>query len=64
MKGTGLDAIHEDFVRTLGKEAVASAAMTKSVQNARFAPTTEAVMSEPAEGWHGPVEEAIVAAIG
>jgi hypothetical protein len=34
MKGMGLDAIHEDLVRTLGKEAVAYSTVTRCVRNA------------------------------
>jgi hypothetical protein len=34
MKRMGFDAIHEDFVRTLGKEAVAYSTLTKYVRNA------------------------------
>jgi hypothetical protein len=64
IKGMGLDTAHEDLVRTLGKEAVVYSTVTKYVRNARFAPETEAAMLEPAEGRHGPVDEAILAALG
>jgi hypothetical protein len=43
MKGMGLDAIHEDFVRTLGKEAMTSFTVTKHVRNARFVPKIKVV---------------------
>jgi hypothetical protein len=64
MKGMGLDVIHGDLVRTLGKEAVAYSTVTKYIQNARFAPKTEVVTPEPAEGRYNPVDEAIFAALG
>jgi hypothetical protein len=31
LKGMGLDVFHEDFVRTLGKEAVTDSTVTKHV---------------------------------
>jgi hypothetical protein len=34
MKGMELDAIHEDLVRTLGKEAAIYSTMTQYVRNA------------------------------
>jgi hypothetical protein len=34
MKGMRFDAIHEDLVRTVGKEAMAYSTVTKYVQNA------------------------------
>jgi hypothetical protein len=64
MKGMGLDPIHEDLVRTLGKEAMAYSTVTKDGRNARSAPKTEGVTLESAEGRHGPVGEAILAALG
>jgi hypothetical protein len=63
MKGMGLDAIHKDLVCTLGKEAVAYTTVIKYVRNARFAPKTEAVTPEPAEGRNVPVDEAILSAL-
>jgi hypothetical protein len=48
----------------LGKEAVTYSTVTKYAENARFALTTEAIPPKPAEGGHGPVDEAILAAIG
>jgi hypothetical protein len=36
MKGMILDAIHDDLVRTLGKDAVAYSTVTKYVHSARF----------------------------
>jgi hypothetical protein len=64
VKGIGLDAIHEGLARTLGKEEAAYYIVTKYVQNARFAPKTEAVTPEPPEGRHSPVDEAILAVLG
>jgi hypothetical protein len=60
----GLDAIHEDLVRTSGKEAVAYSTVAKYFRNAQFAPKTEAVTPESAEDRHDPVDEAISAALG
>jgi hypothetical protein len=64
MKGMGLDATHEDFVCTLGKEAVAYATMTKYVRNVQFAPKAKAITPEPADGRYGLVDGAILAALG
>jgi hypothetical protein len=64
MKGTRLDAIHENLVHRLGKEALASFTVTKNIRNAPFVPKTEAVTPEPAEGRHGPVDQVILAALG
>jgi hypothetical protein len=36
MKGTVLDAIHDDLVRTLGKDAVAYSTVTKYARSAQF----------------------------
>jgi hypothetical protein len=36
MKGVALDAIHDDLVRTLGKDAVAYSTVTKYVCSAQF----------------------------
>jgi hypothetical protein len=36
MKGMALDAIHNDLVCTLGKDAVAYSTVTKYVRNAQF----------------------------
>jgi hypothetical protein len=42
MKGMALDAIHDDLVRTLGKDAVAYSTVTKYVRNAQFSGRKEA----------------------
>jgi hypothetical protein len=36
MKGMDLDAIHDDLVHTLGKDAVAYSTVTKYARNAQF----------------------------
>jgi hypothetical protein len=36
MNGMALDAIHDDLVRTLGKDAVAYSTVTKSACSAQF----------------------------
>jgi hypothetical protein len=63
MKVIGLDAVHEDLVRTLEKDAVVYSTVTKYVRNARFAPKTEEITPELAENRHDPVDEAILAAL-
>jgi hypothetical protein len=64
MKWMRLDAIHEDLVRTPGKEVLAYSTVTKYIRNARFAPKTEAATPKPAEGRHAPADEAILVALG
>jgi hypothetical protein len=63
MKGMRLDAVDEDLVRTLWKEAVAYSNVTKYVRNAPLAPKSEALRPGPADCGHGPVDEVILAAI-
>jgi hypothetical protein len=38
MKGMALDAIHEDLVHTLGKDAVAYSTVAKYARSAQFVP--------------------------
>jgi hypothetical protein len=42
MKGMVLDAIHDDLVRTLGKDAVAYSTVTKCARSAEFSGRKEA----------------------
>jgi hypothetical protein len=44
MNGMALDAIHDDLVRTLGKDAVAYWAVTKYVRSAQFSGRKEATL--------------------
>jgi hypothetical protein len=47
MKGMDLDAIHDDFVRTLGKDVVAYSAVIKYVRSTQFSGRKEAIPSLP-----------------
>jgi hypothetical protein len=49
---------------TLGKEAAVYSTLTKYVRNGQFAPKTEVVTLEPAEGRCSLVNEAILATLG
>jgi hypothetical protein len=46
MKGMGLDAIHDDLVRTLGKDSVAYSTVTKYARSAQFSGEKEATLSK------------------
>jgi hypothetical protein len=46
MKGMTLDAIHDDLVRTLGKDAVATSTVTKYARSAHFSDQKEATPPE------------------
>jgi hypothetical protein len=46
MKGMGLDAIHADLVRTLGKDVVAYSMVTKYARSAQFSGRKEATSPE------------------
>jgi hypothetical protein len=59
MKGMGLDAIHDDLVRTLGKDAVAYSTVTKYACSAQFSGRKEAIPPEAPDVEGSPVDEAI-----
>jgi hypothetical protein len=59
MKGMTLDAIHEDLVRTLGKDAVAYSTVTKYARSAQFSGRKEATHPEAPDVEHSPVDEVI-----
>jgi hypothetical protein len=63
MKGMVLDAIHDDLVRTLGKEAVAHSTVTKSARSAQFSGRKEATSLEAPDVERSPVDEAILTAL-
>jgi hypothetical protein len=63
MKGTALDAIHDDLVRTLGKDAVAYSTVTKYVRSAQFSGRKEATPPEASDVERSPVNEAILTAL-
>jgi hypothetical protein len=60
MKGTALDAIHDDRVRTLGKDAVAYSTVTKYTRSAQFSGRKEATPPEALDVERSPVNETIL----
>jgi hypothetical protein len=58
MEGMALDAIHDDLVRTLGKDSVAYSTVTKYARRAQFFGRKEAPDVECS-----PVDEAILTAL-
>jgi hypothetical protein len=63
MKWTDLDAIHDDLVRTLGKDAVAYSTVTKYARSAQFSGRKEATTPEAPDVERTPVNEAILTAL-
>jgi hypothetical protein len=63
MKEVALDGIHDDLVRTLGKDAVAYSTVTKYVRSAQFSGRKEATPPEAPDMERSPVDEAILAAL-
>jgi hypothetical protein len=63
MKGMTLDAIHDDLVRTLGKDAVAYSTVTKYARSAQFSGRKEASPPEAPDMGRSPVDEAILTAL-
>jgi hypothetical protein len=63
MKGMDLDAIHDDLVCTLGKDAVAYLTMTKNARSAQFSGRKEATPPEAPEVECNSVDEAIPTAL-
>jgi hypothetical protein len=62
MKGMALDAIHDDLVRTLGKDDVACSTVTKYARSAQFSERKEATAPEAPDVEPSPVDEAILTA--
>jgi hypothetical protein len=60
MKGMALDAIHDDLVRTLGKDAVAYSTVTRYAHSAQFSGRNEATPPEALDVERSPVDEAIL----
>jgi hypothetical protein len=60
MKGMALDTIHDDLVRTLGKDAVAYSTVTKYARSAQFSGRKEATHPEAPDVECSPVDEAIL----
>jgi hypothetical protein len=63
MKGMALDAIHDDLVHTLGKDAVAYSTVTKYARSAQFSGRREATPPEAPDVELSPVDEAILTAL-
>jgi hypothetical protein len=63
MKGMAVDAIHNDLVRTLGKDAVAGWTVTKCARSAQFSGRKEATPPKAPNVEHSPVNEAILTAL-
>jgi hypothetical protein len=63
MKGMGLDAIHDDLVRTLGKDAVAYSTVTKYAHSAQFSDRKEATPPEAPNVERSPVGRAMLTAL-
>jgi hypothetical protein len=62
MKGMTVDAIHDDLVRVLGKDAVAYSTVTKYARSAQFSGRKEATTPEAPDVERNPVDEAILTA--
>jgi hypothetical protein len=60
MKGMALDAIHDDLVRTLGKDVMAYSTVTKYALSAQFSGQKEATPLEVPDVERSPVDEAIL----
>jgi hypothetical protein len=60
MKGMALDVIHDDLIRTLGKDAVAYSTVTKYVRSAQFSGRKEATLPEAPDVERSSVDEAIL----
>jgi hypothetical protein len=65
MKEMDLDAIHDDLVRTLGKDAVAYSTVTRSARSAQFSGRKETTPPEAPDKdvERSPVEEALLTAL-
>jgi hypothetical protein len=63
MTGMALDAIHDDLVRALGKDAVACSTVTKYTRMTQFSCRKEATPPEAQDVEHSPVDEAILTAL-
>jgi hypothetical protein len=63
MKGMALDVIHDDIVRTLGKDAVTCSTVTKYVRSAQFSGRKEATVPEASDVEFNPADETILTAL-
>jgi hypothetical protein len=60
MKGMALNTIHDDLVRTLGKDVVAYSTVTKYARNSQFSGRKETTTPEAPDVEGSPVDEAIL----
>jgi hypothetical protein len=63
MKKMALDAIHDDLVRMLGKDAVTYSTVIKYARSAQFAGRKETTPPESPDVERSPVDEAILTAL-
>jgi hypothetical protein len=63
MKGMTLDAIHDDLIRTLGKDAVAYSTVTKYARSAQFSGRKEVTSPEAPDVERSSIDEAIFTAL-
>jgi hypothetical protein len=63
MKGMAFGAIHDDLVRTLGKDIVALSTVTKYARSAQFSGRKETSPLEAPDVKRGPFDEAIFTAL-
>jgi hypothetical protein len=63
MRGMWLDAIHEDVMRMLGKNAVADSTVTKYVRSEKFPPKNDGPPSQAMTVEPRPVDQAILTAL-
>jgi hypothetical protein len=63
VKGMALDAIHDDLVRTLGKDAVAYSTVTKYARSTQVFGRKETTPPEAPDVERSPVDEAILMAL-
>jgi hypothetical protein len=63
MKGMALETIHDDLVRTNGKDAVAYSTVTKYARSAQFSGRKEVTPPEAPDVERSPVDEAILTAL-
>jgi hypothetical protein len=63
MKGMVLDAIHDDLVRMLGKDAVAYSTVSKYARSAQFSGRREPTPADAPDVERSPVDEAILTAL-
>jgi hypothetical protein len=63
MKGMDLDAIHNNLVRTLGKDAVAYSTVTNYARSAQFSGRKETSPPEAPDVERSPIDEVILTAL-